>query len=92
MRHKQWDDILDFLDSIADRNGSVIHDYRCGKWWDVGQAVCAEAYGHEWSHDDVFLEWNERDDSEPPEPHYYECAKAMADGYVPDWMLDIENM
>jgi hypothetical protein len=87
MRHKQWEEIVQFLHRIAETLGNSIHDVRNGKNWDAGQAVCAEAYGEEWMKHPKFIEWNNKDDSEPPEPHYYACAKIMAnDGYVPWWV------
>ncbi|MCP4100365.1 MAG: hypothetical protein GY750_16630, partial [Lentisphaerae bacterium] len=66
--------------------GSTIIDKRCGKAWDVGQAICAEAYGPDWMNDDELNAANELDDTEPPEQHYYDCAKRMASGYIPDWV------
>ena len=86
MRHQQWHDMMAFLDSIAERLGHTIYDTRCEKNWDVGQAVCAEAYGPDWMRDPTFGEWNQKDDDEPPEPHYYECARRMATGYKPEWV------
>ena len=86
MRHPQWKEVERFLGDITGMLGSSIFDNRCGKSWDVGQAVCAEAYGPNWMKDATFVEWNQKDDDEPPERHYYECAKNMAGGYVPEWI------
>lgn len=86
MRHRQWDEVIKFLDSIQERLGASIIDTRCGKVWDVGQAVCAEAYGPDWMQNKLFIEWNQKSDDEPPEPHYYDCAKKMAKGYIPEWV------
>ena len=91
MRHKRWYDIEVFLDSIVDNIGSSIYDKRCGKVWDVGQAVCAEAYGENWMEDEIFQEWDQKDDDEPPEPYYYVCAKKMSEGYIPGWAKDDEE-
>jgi len=85
MRHQQWDKVLDYLHQVQEHLGVTIHDTRCGRSWDVGQAVCAEAYGPDWMNHPVFVEWNAKDDSEPPEPHYLECARRMAEGYKPEW-------
>jgi len=87
MRHYKWDIIMRLLDEIIGQMGSTIYDNRCNKIWDVGQAICAEAYGPEWMQNDTFQEWNQKDDSEPPEPYYYECALKMANGYVPAWTV-----
>ena len=81
---------MEFLDRIAKNFGTSIYDSRCGATWDVGQAVCAEAYGPDWMLSDTFLLWNQKDDSEQPEPHFYECAKRMAGGYCPAW-IDMEG-
>lgn len=86
MRHQKWHDIMNFLDDIVDHLGSSIHDKRCGKNWDVGQAICAEAYGSDWMNEPLFIEWDQKDDSEPPEQYYYECARKMAQGYIPEWV------
>ena len=88
MRHQKWDDIMDFLDRIVAHLGGSIFDTRCNKSWDPGQAICAEAYGADWMDSEIFHEWNQRDDADPPEPHYYECAKKMAEGYIPEWVLN----
>ena len=86
MRHQKWNDIMGFLDAIVGHVGRNIYDKRCGKNWDVGQAVCAEAYGEDWMNDPMFREWNQKDDLEPPEPYFYECAKKMAAGFIPEWV------
>ena len=90
MRHKKWEDVCGFIDAFAARvRDFFVVDKRCGKSWDPGQAVCAEAYGPKWSSDPTFIEWNGKDDDEPPEPYYYECAKRMAEGYTPEWIETI---
>jgi len=86
MRHRQWDEIMGFLDGIYQHLGASIHDKRCNKSWDVGQAICAEAYGPDWMHNPEFIEFDQKSDSEPPEPHFYDCAKKMASGYRPKWV------
>jgi len=86
LRHNQWNEIMKFLDAIINNIGAEIYDNRCGKTWDVGQAVCAEAYGADWMNDPTFQEWDQKDDTEPPEPYYYDCAKRMAEGYIPEWV------
>ena len=86
MRHKQWEEVLDCIRQIARNVNGAIIDKRSGKRWDHGQAICAEAYGTNWSKDPTFIEWNNKDNNEPPEPHFYEVAKKMAAGYVPEWM------
>ena len=86
MRHCDWYVVMRHLDNIAFHLGRSIHDTRCGTWWDVGQAVCAEAYGPDWMNDETFNEWEQKDDSEPPEPRFMESAKRMAGGYVPEWV------
>jgi hypothetical protein len=86
MRHKKWKELDVLLNKIAEKIGGSIHDKRCGKNWDVGQAICAEAYGPNWMENKTFVEWNNKDDDEPPEPGYFKCAEKMADGYVPDWV------
>ena len=86
MRHHKWDEIMGFLDDVARHFSTSIYDKRAGRTWDVGQAVCAEAYGPDWMHNKTFIKWSNKDDSEPPEPHYYNCAKRMAQGYKPGWM------
>ena len=85
MRHQQWEDVLGFLDKIVESLSGSIYDKRCGRTWDPGQAICAEAYGPNWMQSPTFIEWNNKDDDEPPEPYYYECAKRMAEGHVPAW-------
>lgn len=86
MRHQKWHDVMEFIDKVIGHFGGSVHDKRCGRNWDVGQAICAEAYGPDWMHDATFVEWNQKDDCEPPEPHYYDCAKRMAGGYIPEWI------
>lgn len=85
MRHGDWKIVMECLDKIAENLGHTIHDSRCGNSWDVGQAVCAEAYGPNWDDDPVFNEWNQKDEDEPPEPDYFHCAVKMANGYIPEW-------
>lgn len=85
MRHKQWEEVLNMLPKIRKSLGQSIYDNRCEKWWDVGQAICAEAYGPNWMNDQTFVEWDGKDDSEPPEPYYFDCAAKLASGYVPVW-------
>ena len=87
-RHPQWGIALNCVNKIVKLHGDAIVDYRCGKIWDAGQSICAEAYGPKWYEDPVFLEWNRKPDTEPPEPHYFECAVRMANGYIPEWMQD----
>jgi hypothetical protein len=93
MRHQKWDDIMNFIDDIVKCLGGSIYDNRCGKTWDAGQAICAEAYGPNWMQNTTFQEWNLKDNDEPPEPYYYDCAKKMAEGYIPEWTKgeDYEN-
>jgi len=85
-RHPKWDKVMDYLDGVVEHLGSSITDKRCNKNWDPGQAICAEAYGPDWMRNPTFQEWNQKDDDEPPEPHYYDCAKRMAEGYIPNWV------
>lgn len=84
-RHWKWDKIMEYLDNIAGHLGNTVHDKRCGKNWDVGQAVLAELYGPNWNNNPTFEEWNQKDDSEPPEPEFFNTAKKMAEGYIPEW-------
>lgn len=86
MRHCQWEQVMCYLDQITTRLGSSVFDARCEKWWDIGQAVCAEAYGPNWMEHETFIEWSQKDDDEAPEPYYFECAMKMANGYVPNWV------
>jgi hypothetical protein len=86
MQHYQWKLAIEYLDKVVENLGGSIHDTRCGKNWDPGQAMCAEAYGPDWMNNKTFIKWNNKDDDEPPEPHYLECAKRMAEGYIPDWV------
>lgn len=90
-RHYKWEIIVACLDDIVGHLGSSIYDNRCGKSWDVGQAVCAEAYGPDWQNNPIFTEWDSRDDSEPPEPTYFECALKMAKGYIPEWTQEADK-
>ena len=91
MRHRMWYQIECYLDKITDTIGHEIYDTRCGKWWDVGQAVCAEAYGPDWQNHPIFIKWNGKDDDEPPEPRFVKCAAQMAKGHVPEWTLQSEE-
>jgi hypothetical protein len=86
MRHRKWKIIDIWLQQIEKNIGNFVYDKRCGKSWDAGQAVCAEAYGPNWSRSAIFREWDQKDDSEPPEPLYYDVAGEMAAGYIPDWV------
>lgn len=86
MRHPDWDKCITYFGMIQDNIGSVVRDLRCNMIWDAGQAICAEAYGEDWMRHPIFVEWNKKDDTEPPEPHYFETAKKMARGYIPDWI------
>ena len=86
MRHKKWFDVVVFLDKIIDNLGSSIFDKRCKKIWDAGQAICAEAYGPNWMENETFIEWDQKEDPELPEPYFYECAEKMANGYIPEWV------
>jgi len=65
MRHPTWDHLIALVDRITDRFGGVIHDSRCAKRWDAGQAVCAEAYGPDWMHNPDFLDTDARPEGEP---------------------------
>jgi hypothetical protein len=86
MRHPNWFTVTDCIDKIAAQLGPSIYDTRCGKLWDVGQAICAEAYGPNWMHHETFIEWSGKDDDEAPEPLYLDVATRMAGGYVPEWV------
>ena len=85
MRHSDWNKAIELLGKIGSQFGNSFHDSRCGKIWDVGQAVCAEAYGADWMNNEKFIEMNRRNDDLPPESHYMECIEKMADGYLPNW-------
>ncbi len=64
--HPTWTHFIDeTLPAIEMRLGRTIYDPRCGKNWDVGQAVCAEAYGPDWMNSQGFLHDNELPVSEP---------------------------
>lgn len=89
-RHHKWYAIDKFLSQIYERLGNSIYDYRCRKSWDVEQAVCAEAYGEDWQTSKTFLEWKDRQDSDPPEPKFFMTAQRMADGYLPEWAQEVE--
>ncbi len=54
MIHRTWNKYLDMLSAIAEKHDGTIHDSRCGKVWDPGQAVCAEAFGPQWMRSDEF--------------------------------------
>lgn len=78
-----WKLVINLLNDVAANLGNNVSDTRCGKNWDVGQAVCAEAYGENWMSDPVFIAWNNRDEVEP---HYFECLQKMAEGHIPEWV------
>lgn len=86
-RHHKWHEVMSMLGDIADKHGSTIHDYRCGKNWDVGQAVCAEAYGENWMQSERFQEADKLPDSEPPDEIFYEaCVRLTLT--TPEWMKE----
>lgn len=65
MRHESWDRLTRSLDRVVEIYGGSIYDHRCGKTWDPGQAVCAEAYGPEWSNSEQFKRDDAASDEEP---------------------------
>lgn len=85
MRHPKWKNIDRLFPKVVENIGSP-YDKRAGKTWDPGQAVCAEAYGENWNKHPLFLEWDQKDDDEAPEPTYYEAFLKIAEGHIPEWM------
>jgi len=83
-RHKSLDDLIEIIHQIVYKHGGSIFDHRCGKTWDVGQAVCAELYGVDWMNSSDF----ERDDAIPADKpirvEMVEAAKRVLAGA--DWM------
>jgi len=85
MRHPDWNTLVRIIDrEIVARYGGKIHDPRCGKTWDPGQAVCAEMYGPDWNTDPRFLAVNTAHESESPPREMLFAAHRLADGEC-DW-------
>ncbi len=63
--HASWDTLMRLMHLIAVDFGGSVHDSRCGKSWDPGQAVCAELYGVDWNDDPRLREDNQESEYEP---------------------------
>ena len=82
--HPTWNHFIDVtLDEIATVYGSSIYDRRCGKTWDVGQAVCAEQFGPDWMSDPEFHRLSSIPPEEPIPPSIVAAAKRLIEGT--DW-------
>ena len=84
MRHSTWERIAskykrDGLDELADIYGHSIFDPRCDRVWDLGQAICAEAYGPQWNNDPRFKAIDSLPDSEPAPQEMLEALKRLLD-------------
>jgi len=82
-RHETWERLDELIDRIGLRYGRSVKDSRCGKIWDLGQAVCAEAYGPGWNNDLRFLEDDRRVASEPAPDGLLEAAQRLVNGECP---------
>jgi hypothetical protein len=79
--HSTWNHYIDVtLGEIARLYGSSIYDKRCGKSWDVGQAVCAEQYGPKWMYSPGFQEDNEVPPDLPMPSGITEAAERLIHG------------
>ncbi len=85
-RHPKWDTVMQLLDAIAHRYGTTLTDKRNGRQWDVGQAVCAEAYGKNWMESEVFHADDSHPDCEPPAERFIDAAHRLAEGDKPEWL------
>jgi len=89
MRHSTWDRIASKyqragIDELADIYGHSLFDPRCGKTWDAGQAICAEAYGPDWNNSPQFKAIDSLPDSEPAPPEMLDAlARLLAN--ETDW-------
>ena len=86
MRHHTWDMLSDRVGQIAERLGCAILDNRCGKRWDPGQAICAEAYGPDWWMDPEFRRVDQLGDDERAPQSSLDAAERLAEGQLPDWV------
>lgn len=77
-RDNSWKSFNELVDQVGRKYGGSVRDTRCGKTWDPGQAVCAAAYGPDWSNDPRFHAANESDAFCPPEA--FAAAKELLDG------------
>ena len=87
MRHPSWNELNKLITEISRKHGGAsgwIHDYRCGKRWDSGQAVCAELYGPDWSSDPRFKEDNALGDQVPVPNGALDAARRVLAGTA--WM------
>ena len=81
-----WSSVVSLVDEITARLGGKIYDNRCGKFWDAGQAICAEMYGADWMNDAGFLA-SEANKAGAPVPHgFWASAKRLARGDIPEWV------
>ena len=85
LRHETWRRLLDQIGDISEKYGPTIHDSRCGKSWDCGQALCAEAYGPEWQHTTEFARDDAVPDDEPVPVALSEAAERILRGEA-DWI------
>jgi len=92
MRHPSWDRLLSLIDQITEKHGGfrgVIHDYRCGKDWDGGQAICAELYGPSWQNDPQFKKDDAKGDSLPVPDGAIAAAERVLAGV--SWMQEADD-
>jgi len=86
--HKKWQEINgEFVPNIVKYFGGKIRDKRNNKCYDPGQAICAETYGPDWMNNPEFWKIDGLSIEDAPEDKFYESAKKMANGYIPEWVL-----
>lgn len=82
-----WKRLTELVRQIAATHGGAVHDYRCGKTWDAGQAICAMVYGPEWSKSPRFLSDDSEEKGAPAEA--VQVAEAvLRDGY-PEYLKPV---
>lgn len=97
--HPKWRWIMYWLDhEIPDRFGRQVFDNRCNKIWDIGQALCAAAYGPEWIKHPIYILSKDISPYNSPEGNYWNAAKLMALGdfddlpkWLQDHIMDLQN-
>ena len=88
--HPTWNHYIDvMLEEIANIYGGSIYDSRCGKSWDVGQAVCAEQFGIDWMNSPEFRRINEMPPEERIDPGITAAAQRLIDGVY--WCEKLEE-
>lgn len=73
--------VIEWIERMQKKHGSVVYEKNRYQWWDWGQALCREQYGENWN------------DVVPSDPTWDDVrrAKEWENGDIPKW-VDTERM